>query len=62
MIDHPHEPVPTSILRPAMESFADFMLDQLTDLATFAIAFKHDEPHAEPTEPTQPDALPEIGT
>lgn len=62
IVDHPHEPVPTSIIRPAMDSFADFVVDQLTEALFFAIDLKHDEPHAEQHEPQQPDSLPEMGS
>jgi len=62
MIDHPHDPVPTSIVRPAMESFAAYVIDRLTESLNFALDLRFEEPHVEPTEPDQPDALPEIGT
>lgn len=62
MIDHPHEPVPTSIIRPAMEYFSDFVVDRLTDTLNLAMGLTHDEPTDEQREPEQPDSLPEIGT
>jgi len=62
MIDHPHEPVPISIIRPAMDCFADFVLDRLTERLSIAADLLADDPPDEQREPQQPDSLPEIGT
>lgn len=60
--DHPHEPVPTSIVRPAMESFADYVLDRMHENLALAIDLRNAAPKEEQKEPEQPDSLPACGS
>ncbi len=62
IIDHPLEPVPTSLIRPAMESFANYVIDRLLDVTSLALELNHDGLSDDETKAVQPDSIPEMGS
>ena len=62
IVDNPGLPVPTHVIRPAMESFADYVIDRLTEALFFAVDLQSDEAKPARTDPQQPDSIPEMGS
>lgn len=62
IIEHPQEPVPTTMIRPAMESFANYVIDRLLDATALALQLNHIGLPDDQTPPAQPDSIPEMGS
>lgn len=50
------------MIRPAMESFANYVIDRLLDATALALQLNHIGLPDDQTPPAQPDSIPEMGS